>query len=98
MSPKNERNVKSIDFLTKRQRISNFEVAKKLALQLDKGRFKRAKADGIGTTCSTYSAACLPDGTHIVIGDSMEDIPKPTQFINGRPAMKVSLHTQLNLS
>jgi len=87
---------KSINFLTKVQRMKNFDIAKKLALQLEPGRLKRAKADGTGLIASTYSAATLVDGTHVVIGDTMEDIPKPTQFINGRPAIKVNMLTQLN--
>lgn len=89
--------VKSINFISKSQRKKNWEVAKKLALQLEPGRIKRCKSEGKGNAPSTYTAACLKNGITVVIGDSMEDIPKPTQFINGRPAMKVSLTTQIEL-
>lgn len=93
----NQEGTKSINFISKAQRKKNWELAKKLALQLEPGRIKRAKADGRGNSPSTYTAATLIDGIHVVIGDSMDDIPKPTQFINGRPAMKVSLTTQIIL-
>lgn len=92
-----KRDTKDINFLTKGQRMKNFEIAKKLALQLEPGRIKRAKAATTGVLPSTYSAATLPDGTHIVIGDDMDDIPTPTQFFNGRPAIKVTLATNLKL-
>lgn len=88
---------KSINFLTKAQRKQNWEIAKKVALQLDPGRIKRCKSFGTGRLPSTYTAACLTDGVHVVIGDSLEDIPKPNQFINGRPAMIVKFNTQLVL-
>lgn len=93
-----KRNTKDINFLSKGQRISNFEAAKKMALQLEPGRMKRAKAAAAGLLPSTYTAATLADGTHIVIGDDMEDVPFPTQFINGRPAIKVNVTTQLKFS
>lgn len=95
---RHKNDTKSINFLTKTQRLKNFEAAKKMALQLEPGRIKRVKAFETGLAPGTYTAATLIDGTHLVIGDSMEDIPKPTQFINGRPAIKVNLTTQLNFN
>lgn len=93
-----KRDTKSINFLTKNQRLLNFNAAKKAALQLMPGQIKRVKADGVGVLPGTYSAARLGDGTFLVIGDTMDDIPSPNQFINGRPAIKVNIHTQLKLT
>lgn len=88
---------KSIDFVTKSQRIKNFDLARKLALQLDPGRVKRAKAAITGIAPSTYTACKDISGMTLVIGDTMDDIPKPTRFINGRPAIQVDLFTKLIL-
>lgn len=89
-------NSKSIDFISKATRQKNWEIAKKAALQLDPGRIKRIKS-AIGSLPSTYQAGKLSNGIAIVIGDTMDDIPKPTMTIHGRPAMSVTLSTQIKL-
>lgn len=77
--------------------MANFEVAKKLALQLDKGRVKKvAPATGI-LSGGTYYACTDLNGNHFVMADTLDDIPKPTGYINGRPALKVDILTKLVL-
>lgn len=90
---------KSIDFVTKTQRMNNFEMARKLAMHLDVGRYKRAKASGTGVGGNTYSAIVNLRGERFVMGDSMVDVPHPTSIINGRPAVRIySYTTPLKLS
>lgn len=90
--------MKKIKLQSKKDRLSNFAVARKLALQLDKGRMKRvAPAQGV-LSGGTYLACTDTNGTHYVLGDTLDDIPKPTCYINGRPALKViNEQTQLVL-
>lgn len=82
------------DVITKAQRRRNFEEARKLAMTLQLGRVKRAKAQGTGLAPSTFSAMVTPTGERFVVGDSMEDIPKPDCFLYGRPAQRIkNFHT-----
>jgi hypothetical protein len=81
--------MKSIKLQSKKDKMANFEAAKKLALQLDRGRMKRvAPATGI-LSGGTYHACTSINGDHYVLGDTLDDIPKPTCYIHGRPALKI---------
>lgn len=84
---------KSISFVTKTQRKKNFEAARKLACQLEEGRMKRAQSVGTGIGHNTYTAMVDKDGKKYVIGDSLEDIPYPSTFIGGKPAMVILNYT-----
>lgn len=80
---------KRIKVQSKRDKMLNFEVARKLSLQLDPGRMKRvAPAQGVLSE-GTYFAATTKEGIHYVLGDTLDDIPKPSCFINGRPALQI---------
>lgn len=89
-----------MSLVTKSQRKSNFVIARKLALQLDPGRVKRAKSAEVGQLIgNTYSALVTQEGKRYVVGDTMDDIPYPTCIINGKPALLVkNYHTPLKLN
>ena len=87
---------KSFSFITISQRKEDFQEAKKMALQLDKGRIKRVRSTKQGIDLSCYKAGRLMDGTAVVIGDDYNAIPFPNQIINGYPAVTIqNLNTQM---
>lgn len=85
--------MRSTDFISKTTRKSYFEIARKMAMQLDAGRYKRAMSNGSLIGRNPYSAMVNQQGQRFVIGDSMEDIPYPTSLINGKPALKITSYT-----
>ena len=62
-----------------------FKAAKQIALAVENNCMRRARVDDCPVN---YTGAKL-GGRMWVIADSLEDLPKPDAYINGKPAREI---------
>lgn len=67
-------------------RHEQFNAAKQIALNINKGELRRARFNGLATN---YEGAKDTNGRMWVIGDSLADIKNPDAYINGKPAREI---------
>ncbi len=63
-----------------------FKEAKKIALNINKGEYRRARFNGFVTNYCGYKDS---NGRMWVLGDTDKDIQNPDALIDGRPAREV---------